>query len=214
MLKGWRKRLADTVAAIKASDGPDMKALSRKANLSGSYVHAILKQGRTPSIDNFLKIAGACDVDPSWLLFGDDRFRTRFPVIGRAHQVEIWQPVDAHGVKKVTFQPRGVPGDMVVIEIFGDSNAPAYHDGDLLFCTRHAGPDVHKAILGLDCVMRTRAGECLIKKVLKGQRPGTFTLRSLSNPVTKDLKSVSLEWAAPVAWIRREVGALPKFGAT
>ena len=203
MLRGWRKRLADVVGGIKASDGPDMKALSKRAKLSGGYVHAILKQGRTPSIDNFLKIAKACGVEPCWLLFGDDRFRIQFPVIGRAQQVEVWQPVNGDKVEKVIFEPGGAAADIVVIEVVGDSNGPAYLDRDLLFCSRNAGQDLHKVILGRDCVMRTRAGEYLIKQALKGQRPGTFTLRSVSSPVAKDLKNVSLEWAAPIVWIRR-----------
>jgi transcriptional regulator with XRE-family HTH domain len=212
MLRGWRKRLADTVQAIKASDGPDMKALSKKAKLSGSYVHAILKQGRTPSIDNFLKIAQACDVEPCWLLFGDDRCRTQFPVVGRAQQAEVWQPVDADNVEKVSLEPGGAAVDMVVIAVVGDSHAPAYRDGDLLFCSRRAGSNLQKAIIGHDCVMRTRAGECLIKQVLKGQKLGTFTLRSVSNPIAKDLRNVLLDWAAPIVWIRRGRGRAPAQG--
>jgi phage repressor protein C with HTH and peptisase S24 domain len=193
--------LADTIEANKASNGLDMKALSKKAKLSASYIHAILKQGRTPSVDNFLKIAKACGAEPSWLLFGDDRFR--IPVIGRARQVEVWQPVNEDNVGKLVFFERDTPTDMVAIEVSGNSNAPAYRDGDLLFCSRHAGLNLHKAILGRDCVMRTRTGKCLIKQALKGQTPGTFTLRSVNNLVAKDLKNVSLEWAAPIVWIRR-----------
>jgi transcriptional regulator with XRE-family HTH domain len=195
--------LADTVEAIKASGGSDMKALSKKAKLSAGYVYAVLKQGRTPSVDNFLKIAQACGVEPGWLLFGDERFRVRFPVIGRAQGVEVWQPVDSDDVDKVAFEPGSAAIDMVVIEVLGNGNAPAYRDGDMLFCARHAGPNLHNIILGRDCVVRTRGGECLIKQALKGHRPGTFTLRSVSNPVAKDLKNVGLEWAAPIVWIRR-----------
>jgi repressor LexA len=200
---GWRKRLADIVEGIRASDGPDMKALSKAANLSGGYVHAILKQGRTPSIDNFLKIAKACGVEPCWLLFGDDRFRVQFPIIGRAQQAGVWQPVNSDSVTKVVIEPGAAAVDMVAIEIFGNSNAPAYRDRDMLFCRRHTGRDLPNAILGRDCVIRTRTGECLIKQTLKGQRPGTYTLRSVSNPVAKVLKNVALKWAAPIVWIRR-----------
>jgi hypothetical protein len=169
-------------------------------------VHAILKQGRTPSIDNFLKIAQACNVEPSWLLFGGDRFQAQFPVVGRAQHAEVWQPVDADKVEKVSLEPGGAAVDMVVIAVVGDSHAPAYRDGDLLFCRRRAGSNLQKAILGRDCVMRTRAGQCLIKQVLKGQKTGAFTLRSVSNPIVKDLRNVLLEWAAPIVWIRRGRG--------
>jgi hypothetical protein len=195
--------LADAVGGIKASGGPDMTALSKKAKLSGGYIHAILKQGRTPSVDNFLKIAKACGAEPGWLLLGNDRSRIQFPVIGRTQQVGVWQPINRDKIEKVAFEPGAVLVDPVVIEVFGDSNAPTYRDRDLLFCSRHTGPDLHKIILGRDCVMRTRTGECLIKRALKGQEAGTFTLRSVSNPITKDLKNVSLEWAAPIVWIRR-----------
>jgi repressor LexA len=202
----WRKRLGDTVRAIKASGGPDTKVLSKRAKLSGGYVHAILKQGRTPSIDNFVKIANVCGVEPCWLLFGDHRFRMQFPVIGRARQKGVWQPVNRDNVGKVVFEPGPATADMVAIEVFGDSNAPAYRNRDILFCSRHAGPHLQSIIVGLDCVMRTQTGECLIKQVLKGQRPGTFTLRSVTHPVAKDLKNIALEWAAPIVWIKRGRG--------
>src|SRR5262249_26178029 len=121
----------------------------------------------------------------------------------RARQKEAWQPVDTDGVEKVVFEPGPSAVDMVAIEVCGDSNAPVYQDRDILFCGRRAGPDLQNLIVGHDCVMRTETGEYLIKQVLKGQRPGTFTLRSVNNPVAKDLKNVSLEWAAPIVWIRR-----------
>jgi hypothetical protein len=202
-MHSWRKRLGDTLEAIKASGGPDTKALSKRARLSGGYVHAILKQGRTPSIDNFVKIAKVCGVEPCWLLFGDHRYRMQFPVIGRARQKEVWQPVNKNNVEKVVFESGPAAVDMVAIEVFGDSNAPAYRNRDILLCSRHAGPDLQSVVLGHDCVMRTQTGECLIKQVLKGQRPGSFTLRSVSNPIAKDLKNVALEWAAPIVWVRR-----------
>src|SRR5262245_47040487 len=183
-----------------------MRAVSKRAKLSDGYVHAILKQGRTPSIDNFLKIAKVCGVEPCWLLFGDHRFRIRFPVIGRAREKEVWQPVDRDDVEKVAFEAGPAAVDLVAIEVFGDSNAPVYRNRDILFCSRHAGPDLQSLIVGHDCVMRTQTGEYLIKQVLTGQRPGTFTLRSVNNPVAKDLKNVSLEWAAPIVWIRRGSG--------
>jgi transcriptional regulator with XRE-family HTH domain len=202
MHRGWRKRLVDTIEAIKASGGPDMKGLSKKAKLSAGYVSAVLKQGRTPSVDNFLKIAQACGVEPGWLLFGDGHFRVEFPVIGRAQEEEAWQPIDGDHVGKVAFAPGFAAVDMVVIEVLGDGHAPAYRDGDMLFCARQAGRGLH-TIVGRDCVVRTRGGEYLIKQALERQRPGTFTLRSVSNPTARDLRNVALEWAAPIVWIRR-----------
>jgi hypothetical protein len=199
----WRKRLGDTVEAIKASGGPDTKALSKRAKLSGGYVHAVLKQGRTPSIDNFVKIAKVCGVEPCWLLFGDHCFRMQFPVIGRARQKESWRPANRDNARKVICAAGPAAVDIVAIEVFGDSNAPAYRNQDILFCKRHAGPDLQRVILGRDCVLRTQTGEYFIKQVLKGQKPGTFTLRSVSHPVVKDLKNIAVEWAAPIVWIKR-----------
>lgn len=203
MQRGWRERLQDHVDAVEAADGPDMKAISRKAGLSPGYVHSILKQGRTPSIESFLKVAAAYGVEPGWLLLGDERFQIQFPVIGRAVEGESWQPVGGARMDKATFEPGADAFDMVVCEVIGDANAPAYRDRDVLYCSRHAGPNLHNFILGRDCLVKTKTGECYIKHVLDGERPGSFTLRSINNPVAKGLRNVALEWAAPIKWIRR-----------
>jgi len=57
--------------------------------------------------------------------------------------------------------------------------------------------------VGQDCVVRMRAGDGYIKHLLDGARPGTFTLRSVSNPIAKDIKNVPIDWAAPIVWIKR-----------
>ena len=202
-MKGWRKRLGDAIEAIAAAGGPDMKALSKKAGLSAGYIHSILKQGRTPSVEKFLRVAEACGVEPGWLLFGDERFQLQFPVIGSAATAEGWQPTEGSRIDKVPFEPGTDSHDMIVIEVRGHSNAPAYRDQDLLFCSRHAGGNLHNIVVGRDCVVRTRDGVGYIKHVVEGTRPGAFNLRSVSNPVAKDVKNVALDWAAPIVWIKR-----------
>lgn len=204
MQKGWRKRLADTVEAIKAAGGPDMKALSKKAGLSPGYIHSILKQGRTPSVEAFLQVAEACQVEPGWVLFGDERFQLKFPVVGEAIEGETWRQIATSGkVSQVAFEPGPNGHDMVAIVIRGDANAPAYRDGDLLYCSRQAGANLHNVVVGRDCLVRTRDGHDYIKHVVSGKRPGTFTLRSINNPVAKPIEDVALAWAAPIEWIKR-----------
>jgi len=56
-----------------------MKQLSLKAGLSESAVRDVLSRGREPGVDNFLKMAEAAGVSPSWLLQGDEGSRLNEP---------------------------------------------------------------------------------------------------------------------------------------
>lgn len=189
--------------AIKAAGGPDMQALSKKAGLSKGYIHSILKQGRTPSVEAFLAVAEAAGVEPAWLLFGDDRFQLSYPIVGEAVDGESWRQIATTGrVDRAKFEPGPDAGDMIVIAVRGDANAPAYRDGDVLFCSRQRG-NLHNLIVRRDCLLRTRDGRDFLKHVVAGKRPGTFTLRSINNPVAEPIEDVVLQWAAPIEWVKR-----------
>lgn len=68
MTESWKKRLED---AIKNS-GKSMRAVSLAAGLGPGYVHSILKDGRDPTIENLISVAGVIDVSLSYLLYGYD----------------------------------------------------------------------------------------------------------------------------------------------
>lgn len=62
----WRKRLRDLMAARSLT----MKDLSLAAGQGATYVRDVLERQRSPSIDNFVAMANALNVDPGSLLTG------------------------------------------------------------------------------------------------------------------------------------------------
>lgn len=62
----WRDRLA---ALIEERD-ISMRALSIDIGMGGGYIHSILRDGKTPSVDNLAKAAGRLGVTLPYLLYG------------------------------------------------------------------------------------------------------------------------------------------------
>ena len=195
MIDTWRQRLQKI---IDETPGLTMKGIALKAGLSASTLHNILKRGATPSVDHFLEICRVVGVGPAELLTGISEPRLQIPIVGIVDADERWSPVDPGG--------RGVGFDVgshdtIGIEVRGDAMAPVYRDGDFLVCYRQFGPHADNCI-GLDCVVRTAAGDHFVKILKRGTRPNRFNLKSY-NPVADDIEDVAIAWAAPVAWIKR-----------
>lgn len=194
MTTGWRKRLQEV---IDESEGLTMKALSMRAGLSPGAIHDMLKRGTTPSVDNFIAIAEAAGVEPGWLLRGDDRFAIQVPLVGRVSG-ESWVDADAKLASVAFDLDDPAP---IGFEVQDASMAPVYRAGDFLVCHRKAGKFVEN-LIGTDCVVRTASGEGFVKILQRGSRIGRYSLRSY-NPLFSDIQDVVLEWAAPIAWIKR-----------
>ena len=89
--------------------------------------------------------------------------------------------------------PEGATEDSVAIEVNGYSQG-FIADGCLIFYTEvHAAPT--DDMLGTIVVIGTDDGEVLLKKLLRGSKPGLFDLESINGPMMKDRRVV---WAAHV----------------
>lgn len=193
METGWRKRLQQV---IDESEGLSMKALSLRAGLGPGAVHDVLKRGMTPSVENFIAIAEAAGVEPGWLLRGDDRFAIQIPLIGKVSGEKWVQDAKADSIGFDLDDPAPIG-----FEVQDASMAPVYRRGDMLVCHRRAGKYVEN-LIGTDCVVKTVTGEGYVKILQRGSRIGRYNLRSY-NPLFNDIEDVVLEWAAPIAWIKR-----------
>jgi transcriptional regulator with XRE-family HTH domain len=61
-----RKRLEDALAAKNLT----MRNVSEIAKLNPGYVHAIIKDGREPTIGNLAKVCSAAEISLSYVLYG------------------------------------------------------------------------------------------------------------------------------------------------
>lgn len=205
MTDDWRSRFRKAMQSVGMTD----QELSVRAGLNRSTVNTYLSQKRdkartkkpaSPSIDNFIAMAKAVNLSPAYLLMGEEPFRIDIPVVGIVSAGEGFVPTDDDGrLGPVHFDVGDA--NVIAIEVRGDSMAPVYRQGDTLICHRTAARHADN-LIGRDCAVRTRNGEHYIKILKRGSRVGLFTLRSF-NPAHEDIEDVQIDWAAPVAWVKR-----------
>lgn len=72
-METWRERLAAAIAADACKRS--MRDVSIAAGLSAGYVHGILKDGKEPTLDRFMRICEVLDVSAASVLTGADLSR-------------------------------------------------------------------------------------------------------------------------------------------
>lgn len=65
-MEDWRSRLERTIKR----DGRSQAEICKEAEVSHSYIRAILKEGKDPSIANMAKLAEVLGVSTAWLIDG------------------------------------------------------------------------------------------------------------------------------------------------
>jgi len=65
---GWRIRLQ---AAVDR-DGRSMRDISLESGLSHGYLHGILREGKEPTLDRFMKVCAELGVSSTYILLGAD----------------------------------------------------------------------------------------------------------------------------------------------
>lgn len=142
-------------------------------------------------------------VDPAWILFGGANRRPKttglVPVVGK---------VGADPGGAVLFSTGQAAGDQVPIPIGGTSRAAALEvaghsmrgvadDGALIyFEDQHARPTSEH--INRVVVVELDTGEVLIKRLLRGEQPGTWDLESIVGPIRHNVRIV---WVASITAI-------------
>lgn len=159
---------------------------------------------RTPRRDATERYARAYRVDYNWLLTGAGEPRPKsklIPIVGYVGARAEVYPIDDHakgdGLDMVDAPP-GVAPNTVVVVVRGESMAPQYRDGTMLYYSQQLPPE--------DClydqngaVVRLSDGRMMVKRILPGSQPGSYTLSSVN---ADDMIDVELEWAAPIDWVK------------
>ena len=92
-----------------------------------------------------------------------------------------------------------------------DAMLPCLAPGDLVAGKRFFDQAIEQ-VLGLLCIIQTKTGIMLVRKLEQGSEPGLYKLSSLNPNTTVSeprLEDVSLFSAAPIIWIRKP-GIVPK----
>lgn len=80
----------------------------------------------------------------------------------------------------------------------GDSMSGIAEDGDLIYWEDEPSPPT-EAMIGKLCVVGTADGRILVKRLLKGSRPGLWHLISTNHAPIEDCE---VAWASRVTWVK------------
>ena len=185
--------------------GWKMKPLSEAAGLGETAVKDLFRKRSSPKVStaHALAVAMGRSVDEILALgmsAGSPMSRHAIAVaghVGAGAQVDLFDAYPkGDGHYKVACPPQIDPRGVVAVEVVGDSMAPVYPPGTVLFYTREV-LGVPTEALGRICVCEDDGGRAWVKQVKTGSAEGTFSLISI-NPTADTMHGVRLRWAAPV----------------
>ena len=145
--------------------------------------------------------ARAYRVEPNWILYGgaDPKAKaapTLVKVIGRVGANPDGQVLFANGQESGDLVPLPPGGTerAVALEVRGHSMRGWADDGSLIyFEEQHSQPTPD--MVGYPVVCELESGEVLVKRLLKGDRPGVFDLESIAGPT---ISNARIKWVAEV----------------
>lgn len=140
----------------------------------------------------------------SQILDEGNNLTSMVPVLGYVGAGAEVFPVDDHAqgasLEEVEcpagYQPEGI----VALRVKGDSMDPAIEDGDLIFYKREAD-GVPADCIGKKCIVKMENDGVLVKRVMKGSKPGHYHLMSI-NKKSDPIVDAKLVWASRVIDIR------------
>lgn len=181
-----------------------LRSVAMDAGVSYEQLKGLLQgKARSTNFDDGVKVAAVFGVTVEDFLAGNlTPAHDGVAVAGRVGAGAKVDLVDAYakgdGLYRVVV-PDGLSSrGLVAVEVEGDSMAPIYQPGTVLFYSREA-VGVPSEAIGRICVCEDEGGQAWVKVVRVGREEGTFSLISL-NPEADNLHGVRLKWAAPVKY--------------
>lgn len=177
----------------------DLTGLARKAGLAPSTLTRFMNNdeiGHALSARTLARLNGATGVA---VPVPSASSEARVPVlgyVGAGEQIFPFKEDELNGPLEHVPTPPGGDGDLAAWIVRGASMVPAFWDGDILYNTRPATFD-RAECLYKQCVLRLVGGQMLVKHILPGSTPTTFTLMSFN---AAPMLEAEIEWAAPVQY--------------
>lgn len=152
-------------------------------------------------------VARVLGVSETWLIhgIGDGPNREIISVLGRVGAGARVPLIDTYESTGGMFRV-GAPSQLLrrapasqfaAVEVEGDSMAPHYQPGDILFYSRATHEGILDEDIGRPCVVECQDGNAWLKQVKRGDEPGFFHLISL-NPTGDNMHNRQIKWASRV----------------
>ena len=184
----------------KSLKGWTQEDLAEAAGLSRAYIGAIESNNisKSPSIDVLTRIAAALGVRIGEL-FDDARFIHIAGRIGAGAEVPAVAGLKTGDQIYRIACPTELTGTPNILgaEVEGDSMAPFYKAGDVLFYSNEDLSKVQDKAVGNLSVCEDRDGRAWVKHIKRGDNLDRYHLMSL-NPLTDNMLNIGLKWATPV----------------
>ena len=193
--KRGRPSLGTTpIQAARMRADVSQEDLAAAVGLSVSQISRFETGARIPRATDLQAIAAHLGVDPASLLGPVRKRRRQIPLVGHVGAgSEALLYSAGQGPFDEVDAPDGSTDATVAVEVRGESLG-ALFDRWLVFYDDVRDPPGSKEI-GKLCVVGLTDGRVLVKKLVRGQLPGLFTLLSNVEPPIYD---VAVEWAARV----------------
>lgn len=179
--------------------GWSVAELARRAHIEIQALYKQLRSVKQPRGDVLKRIAAALGTTENWLRTGEGPPSIEIPLEGYVSAGEAFVPFDGGDFDAVAIDFGGQP---IAAEVRGSSMQPVYRSGDRLIGDKHEGATEIAHCVGRDCIIMTAQAEGYIKRLMRGSRPGLYTLRS-HNSDFADIENVLVMWVAPITWVRR-----------
>ena len=196
MITRWINDALDRSGLSQAALAEALEARLR-IPMDRSKVNKMVLGKRGLSADEMIAIADICGVG----LPGLGIKPAPVAVVGRVGAGASVPLVDAFekgdGLYHVARPPQLPNNGVVAVEVEGDSMAPMYQPGHVLFFRRVADGGVLESDIGKPCIVEDAEHHAWVKLLKRGSAPGLWNLISL-NPSAESAWDVSILWAARV----------------
>lgn len=211
---GSHAKLISRIKQVLAEKHWTPRSWSMAAVGKPDAIRNILRGGsQAPRVDTIQQLADKAGVSVEWLtgnsdaaaLVDDGHFPGpssesggKLPLVG---YVGAGDTVYHFGIGETRLEVEAPPGVKrgIAAEVRGTSMLPVYRHDDLLIGAEHQGS--LDDLIGTDCLVQVHDGPLYLKILRKGTK-GRYHLESY-NPTVATIQNQLVEWAAPVAWVKR-----------
>lgn len=189
--RGHADGMATPLKVLRKRAGLTQEQLGRAAG-SGRSTIVKLEKGELPLTEDWAKrLAPHLGVKPEQVYAGP-----QVPLIGYVGAGQrVYAYDDSLYQDETIDRPPMTSGDLLAVEVKGDSMLPLAEEGWHIVYTAEATVDEHEVLNKVCVVQLEEDGSMLVKRVLRGTKPYHYHLSSLNAPLIEDQK---LRWAAVV----------------